>query len=210
MSVHMFVNGELHHAGIKGMKWGVRRYQNKDGSLTPAGKKRYDKWADSKHQPSSVRSSVLAGVTAATGSKRAANALDKSNAKDAERWKRAKQQKKTSVKENIESEHKGLTDKQKEALKISVAVAGTAVAAYGVYKVSEAIKDKNFKRNMERGMKNFEYWAENGRWEVGMSQLQAAYDSSYKQSVGDIVKRAIDNNSVNGKVDWKNVRKTLL
>jgi hypothetical protein len=33
-------NGELYHWGIKGMKWGVRRYQNKDGSLTPAGKKR--------------------------------------------------------------------------------------------------------------------------------------------------------------------------
>lgn len=32
---------ELKHWGIKGMKWGVRRYQNKDGSLTPAGKKRY-------------------------------------------------------------------------------------------------------------------------------------------------------------------------
>ena len=31
---------ELSHWGIKGMKWGVRRYQNKDGSLTPAGKKR--------------------------------------------------------------------------------------------------------------------------------------------------------------------------
>ena len=31
----------LMHWGIKGMKWGVRRYQNKDGSLTPAGKKRY-------------------------------------------------------------------------------------------------------------------------------------------------------------------------
>lgn len=31
----------LTHWGIKGMKWGVRRYQNKDGSLTPAGKKRY-------------------------------------------------------------------------------------------------------------------------------------------------------------------------
>ena len=34
--------GELYHHGIKGQKWGVRRFQNKDGSLTPAGRKRYD------------------------------------------------------------------------------------------------------------------------------------------------------------------------
>lgn len=32
---------ELYHHGTKGMKWGIRRYQNKDGSLTPAGRKRY-------------------------------------------------------------------------------------------------------------------------------------------------------------------------
>lgn len=31
---------ELYHYGIKGMRWGVRRYQNKDGSYTNAGKKR--------------------------------------------------------------------------------------------------------------------------------------------------------------------------
>lgn len=32
---------ELKHYGIKGQKWGRRRYQNSDGSLTPEGKKRY-------------------------------------------------------------------------------------------------------------------------------------------------------------------------
>ena len=38
--------GELYHHGIKGQKWGVRRFQNKDGSLTPAGEKRYDESND--------------------------------------------------------------------------------------------------------------------------------------------------------------------
>ena len=30
----------IKHHGIKGQKWGVRRFQNKDGSLTPIGRKR--------------------------------------------------------------------------------------------------------------------------------------------------------------------------
>ena len=42
MSTNILYSNELSHHGIKGQKWGRRRFQNKDGSLTPAGKKRYD------------------------------------------------------------------------------------------------------------------------------------------------------------------------
>lgn len=48
---------ELLHYGVKGMKWGVRRYQNPDGSLTAAGKRRQEK-QDSKWRKKVLSSKV--------------------------------------------------------------------------------------------------------------------------------------------------------
>ena len=70
----------LEHHGIKGMKWGIRRYQNKDGSLTPEGRKRYsdDSKIDTSFDVSSkntiltkrnvaVGAAIAVGVLAAIG-----------------------------------------------------------------------------------------------------------------------------------------------
>lgn len=47
------MNNNLYHYGIKGQKWGRRRYQNQDGSLTVEGKKRYDK--DGSNEPRNMK-----------------------------------------------------------------------------------------------------------------------------------------------------------
>lgn len=55
----------LMHFGIPGMKWGVRKYQNKDGSLTDAGRKRYGDTADA-----SVSMALERGARRATRGRR--------------------------------------------------------------------------------------------------------------------------------------------
>lgn len=48
----------LEHHGILGMKWGIRRYQNKDGTLTEAGKQRYQKLRDNVEAEKKYRDSA--------------------------------------------------------------------------------------------------------------------------------------------------------
>ena len=64
----MYYNDQIWHWGVKGMKWGVRRYQNEDGTLTAAGRKRY------------------ASDTAANAKKKKNNRLPEDGLNDPDRW----------------------------------------------------------------------------------------------------------------------------
>ena len=87
----------LMHYGIKGMKWGIRRYQKKDGTLTSQGKKQHGE------------------------------------------------------DDSSESKKKVLTDRKKKAIKVGAAVAGTALAVYGAYKIHETVRDKNLDIRINEG-----------------------------------------------------------
>ena len=58
----------LSHSGVKGMKWGVRRYRNEDGSLTVAGKKRYAR--DQQKTLNRFEKDLARGTAKAAGLKR--------------------------------------------------------------------------------------------------------------------------------------------
>lgn len=95
----------LEHHGILGQKWGVRRFENKGGHLTAAGKKRYDTDED--------------------GNYKKLNSSSKSSSSG-------------------EEKKKGLTDEQKAKLKKAAVIGGvavgTALAAYGGYKLYQLNK----------------------------------------------------------------------
>lgn len=56
----------LEHWGIKGMKWGIRRFQNPDGSLTAAGRKRYSDSAEGGKSTSASNKSKSSGKTSSS------------------------------------------------------------------------------------------------------------------------------------------------
>ena len=63
MTQYTVISSELYHYGVKGMKWGVRRYRNEDGSLTEAGKRRQHKRIESNKEATIDKGTTLYRVS---------------------------------------------------------------------------------------------------------------------------------------------------
>lgn len=72
---------ELYHYGVKGMKWGVRRYREKSGALTPEGKRRYSQDEVTSDISKTFRKSVQEADKRQAKAKKAVTKRDKINAK---------------------------------------------------------------------------------------------------------------------------------
>lgn len=69
MGEYVVCNDELYHHGVKGMKWGIRRYQNTDGSLTNEGRLRYQKIINKSAKKGIERSYLTEERTIPSGTK---------------------------------------------------------------------------------------------------------------------------------------------
>lgn len=148
------MDDELYHFGVKGMKWGVRRYQNEDGSLTSLGKKRDKMLSDRK---TAKKHSTTSNMVKAEYSRR-----EFEDAKT--RLKLENQKKKSKRQQDLEKKYidQGFAKDEAEIkaynraktetiLKVAGGIALASAAAYVAHKHYDKVTDRVFEKGSEIG-----------------------------------------------------------
>lgn len=190
-------DGELMHYGVPGMKWGKRMARGHAGPGQYITRKRQlagDKRDLERLNKGGHLSIGLTKKRQAAYDARDKAALEKRIAKN-----EAKMEKPTNP------------NRKREIAIAATAVAGTALAAYGTYKVSKMIKDKHMNKVLSSGERALKSAFKNGYdMDRYVSDYADIFREEHSRSAVSTVKYIIDNNSVRGKVNWKDIYKNYI
>lgn len=178
----VYVNNsdELYHYGVKGMRWGHRKASYQNTAVRTGNSAQRQKYLDAKASKKAANKAYTKAFNKAYNRNFAMlSPIKKHRDANNERWNDAAEKGKKSYeadqayKQAKKEYHQ--TDEYKakraKAIKVGAAVAGTALAAYGAYKVSNILKDKASTRSYENGKAAMERWmasakreSEKGNW----------------------------------------------
>lgn len=156
---YFYSDEELAHHGIKGQKWGVRRFENEGGHLTAAGKARYDDGKVSAKEKNAFSAkaagyralSKLHSINKATaftsGGRKLADAGKRVADREAEKAQKeanARRDEKEAAKAKESETKKMSTDTKRLIAGAAMTAAGVALSAYGITKLSQINTPKPF------------------------------------------------------------------
>lgn len=132
----LYYESELYHHGVKGMRWGHRKAKLANNDYASFRTKRLQRAVNANDKD-------VASLKSA-GYKKEAAAVKAVGEKNRE---------KLTESQERDANKKGLSDKQKKAVKVGAVLAGTALTTYGAYKLNKYIRNENYKYHVANGEK---------------------------------------------------------
>lgn len=205
----VYVNNsdELYHYGVKGMKWGHRKASYQNTAVRTGNSAQRQAYLNAKaNKKAAGKAYTKAYNKAYNRSMAALSPFKKHRQANDERWNDAVQKAK-----DMNAADKAYKDAKKEyhqtdeykakrakAIKVGAAVAGTALAAYGAYKVSNILKDKASTKSYEAGKAAMDRWmaaakkeSSAGNWQRSTQFYQVARETARRADARtDVVKNS--------------------